>query len=103
MKPPSNENIRKALNTVKDPEMNLGVIDLGLIYDIDIDPEGKIIIGMTLTSPACPYGEILLTNAQKAAAEVEGVAEVQMILVWDPPWDPETMASDTAKDALGIW
>ncbi len=100
---PTKEQIREALKSVQDPEIRLSIIDLGLVYDVDVQLSGRVEIRMTLTTPACPYGEILLTNAQKAAAEVEGVVEVQMILVWAPPWDPETMASDTAKDTLGIW
>ncbi len=100
---PTGEQILEALKSVVDPEIALSIVDLGLVYDVDVQPSGKVGIRMTLTTPACPYGEILLTNAQKAAEKIEGVTEVQMILVWDPPWDPDTMASDTAKDALGIW
>ncbi|MEA3297878.1 MAG: iron-sulfur cluster assembly protein [candidate division Zixibacteria bacterium] len=100
---PSNESIREALNTVKDPEMNLGIVDLGLIYDICIEPEGKVVIRMTLTSPACPYGPTLLSQVHHVVDALEGVTDVEVKLAWDPVWDPKTMASDPAKDVLGIW
>ncbi len=97
------ELIYTALKPVQDPEIGLGIVDLGLIYDVDIQPGGKVEIKMTLTTPACPYGEKLLTDTHKAAAVVEGVTEVKVDLVWEPVWDPKEMASDTAKDILGIW
>ena len=103
MPAPTKEEIITALKLVHDPEINLSIIDLGLVYDIHVEPEGKVHIKMTLTTPACPYGEILVGQAHRAVAELEGVKEVQINLVWDPPWDPKEMCSDTAKDVLGIW
>ena len=100
---PTKEEITAALKSVHDPEINLSIIDLGLVYDIHVEPEGKVQIKMTLTTPACPYGEILVGQAHRTVAELEGVREVQINLVWDPPWDPKEMCSDTAKDVLGIW
>ena len=58
---------------------------------------------MTLTTPACPYGEMLVTMVHRAAEDVEGVTEVEVKLVWSPVWDPNEMCSDGAKDILGIW
>jgi metal-sulfur cluster biosynthetic enzyme len=58
---------------------------------------------MTLTTPGCPYGEMLLTMVHRAVEELDGVTEVEVRLVWDPPWDPKEMCSDGAKDMLGIW
>ena len=93
----------KALHPVLDPEMGLGIVDLGLIYDVNIDPNGEARVRMTLTTPACPYGELLVTQAHDAVESLEGISKATIDLVWDPPWDPKTMASDLAKDVLGIW
>ncbi len=100
---PTKEEITAALKLVHDPEIHLSIVDLGLVYDIHVEPEGKVHIKMTLTTPACPYGEILVGQAHRAVAELESVREVEINLVWDPPWDPKEMCSDTAKDVLGIW
>ncbi|HOP08050.1 MAG TPA: iron-sulfur cluster assembly protein [candidate division Zixibacteria bacterium] len=100
---PTNEEILTALKPVLDPEIGLGLVDLGLIYDVMVEPDGKVKIKMTLTTPACPYGETLLHLTHEAAASVDGVTEVEITLVWDPPWNPREMASDLAKDVLGIW
>ena len=97
------EAIMEALRPIEDPEMHIGIVDLGLIYDVDTTEEGEAKVKMTLTTPACPYGDMLIGMAQRAASEVEGVTSVDMILVWDPPWDPRQMCSDLAKDKLGIW
>jgi metal-sulfur cluster biosynthetic enzyme len=97
------EKITEALRPIQDPEIRIGIIDLGLVYDIDVSDEGEVQIKMTLTTPACPYGEMLLSMAHQAAEKVEGVKKVEVITVWDPPWDPKEMCSDLAKDQLGIW
>jgi metal-sulfur cluster biosynthetic enzyme len=103
MSVPVKEQIINALKPVHDPEIGIGIIDLGLVYDVNVEPDGKVQIKMTLTTPACPYGEILIAQAHRAAAEVEGVKEVEVKLVWEPIWDPKEMCSDAAKDLLGIW
>jgi len=100
---PTKEEILNALKPVQDPEIRIGVVDLGLIYDVLIEGGGAVKIKMTLTTPACPYGEMLVAMVHRAAEELENVAKVEVVLVWDPPWDPVTMASDLAKDQLGIW
>jgi len=92
-----------ALRPVQDPEIRIGIVDLGLIYDAEVNDAGEVKVKMTLTTPACPYGEMLLGMAHQAAEKVEGVTKVEIVLVWDPPWDPKEMASDLAKDQLGIW
>jgi metal-sulfur cluster biosynthetic enzyme len=97
------EKITEALRPVQDPEIRIGIVDLGLVYDIEVSDDGEVQIKMTLTTPACPYGEMLLGMAHKAAEQVEGVKKVEVITVWDPPWDPKEMCSDLAKDQLGIW
>ena len=103
MATPTKEQIMDALKSVQDPEMCIGVVDLGLIYDVMIEPEGKVQVKMTLTTPACPYGEMLVTDVHKAVEAMDGVNDMKVVLVWNPPWEPETMASDNAKDILGIW
>ena len=100
---PTQEQIIEALKPVQDPEIRIGVVDLGLIYDAMVEDSGKVLVKMTLTTPACPYGEMLLSWVHRAVEEVEGVTEVEVKLVWDPVWDPKEMCSDLAKDLLGIW
>ena len=82
---------------------DIGIVDLGLIYDIEIDNDAAAQIKMTRTTPACPYGEMLVGMAHRAAEKVAGVTKVEVVLVWDPVWDPKEMCSDLAKDQLGIW
>lgn len=100
---PTEEQIMNALKVVQDPEIGLGLVDLGLIYDVIVRDNGAVDVRMTLTTPACPYGEMLVTQAHDAVEAVEGVTEAKIDLVWTPTWDPKTMASDLAKDVLGIW
>lgn len=97
------DQVMDVLHKVKDPEMALSVADLGLIYDLEIKTGGEIVIEMTLTTPACPYGPILVNDVKKAVGELEGVTGVTVDIVWDPPWNPEEHATDYAKDVLGIW
>jgi metal-sulfur cluster biosynthetic enzyme len=94
--------IMAAIASVKDPEIGLGVVDLGLIYDVILDGS-RLTIMMTLTTPACPYGPELMENVKRAALRVKGVKDVEIELIWNPPWNPAEMASDYAKDVLGIW
>ena len=96
-------DVTEALRPVQDPEIRIGIIDLGLVYDIDVNDKAEVKIKMTLTTPACPYGEMLVSMAHRAAEEIDAVKKVEIILVWDPPWDPKEMCSDLAKDQLGIW
>ncbi|MFH1686085.1 MAG: iron-sulfur cluster assembly protein [bacterium] len=103
MPTPTKEQIFDALRPVQDPEIRVGIVDLGLVYDAEISDDGKVQVKMTLTTPACPYGEMLLEQSHMAVQKVEGVTQVEILLVWDPHWDPKTMASDYAKDMLGIW
>ncbi len=100
---PTKEEVFEALKPVQDPEIRIGIVDLGLIYDADISDAGKVTIKMTLTTPACPYGEMLVAMVHRAAEDLDDVTEVEVVLVWEPTWDPVEMASDVAKDLLGIW
>jgi FeS assembly SUF system protein len=95
------EPIIAALRTVHDPEIPVNIYDLGLIYTIDIKPNGDVHIDMTLTAPACPVAGMMPVMVKDAVSTVDGVGEVQVDLVWDPPWSPATM-SDEAKLQLGM-
>ncbi|MBI5867094.1 MAG: DUF59 domain-containing protein [candidate division Zixibacteria bacterium] len=98
------EVIMETLGTVLDPEIELSVTDLGLVYGIDITNEGQMVtIRMTLTTPYCPYGPTLIADVKRAVGHLPGVNQVEVVVVWDPPWDPKTMVSEEIKDKLGIW
>ncbi|OGC90794.1 MAG: hypothetical protein A2W25_12725 [candidate division Zixibacteria bacterium RBG_16_53_22] len=100
---PTKDEIMAKISEVEDPEIKLGVVDLGLIYDVSILEDRNVVIRMTLTTPGCPYGPTLIADVEKAAKEVKGVRNADVELVWDPLWDPIVMATDYAKDVLGIW
>ncbi len=100
---PTKQEVIEALRPVQDPEIRIGVVDLGLIYDAIISDTGDVKVKMTLTTPACPYGEMLIRMCQREVEQLDGVTKCEIVLVWDPPWDPKEMASDLAKDQLGIW
>jgi len=79
------EEVREALKQVIDPELGLNIVDLGLVYDVQVS-DGKAVVSMTLTSPGCPVGPQILASAQAAAGTVEGVDEAEVNLVWKPFW-----------------
>lgn len=85
-------DIVAALKTVYDPEIPVDIYELGLIYELEVDGEGVAHIVMTLTSPMCPVAETLPPEVEAKAREVEGVRDVQLELVWEPPWDMEMMS-----------
>ncbi|HEX7511980.1 MAG TPA: metal-sulfur cluster assembly factor, partial [Candidatus Methylomirabilis sp.] len=82
------DTVRIALRKVKDPELNLSIIDLGLVYEIAVDG-GDVHVQMTLTSPGCPSGAEIISDAQKALEGLEGVTAADVELVWTPYWTPE--------------
>ena len=96
--------VMEALKEVQDPELRLGIVDLGLIYGVDIEDNGKHVeVRMSLTSPGCPYGPQIVNDVRFAVTALPGVETADVRVVWDPPWDPRKMASDEIKDKLGIW
>jgi metal-sulfur cluster biosynthetic enzyme len=95
--------IRGALSEVYDPEIGIDIMSLGLIYGWELDAEGLLNLDMTLTTPYCPMGPMIQTQAHAVLADIPGVKDVRMNLVWTPPWDPRTMASDEARLTLGIY
>ena len=99
------QQVLEALKPIEDPELHLGIVDLGLIYGIDVNPqpEGEEVkVMMTFTSPFCPYGPALKSQTQKAVAGLPGVKNAVVNIVFTPPWDPRTMASEECKIALGL-
>lgn len=96
----SKELIIDQLKTVYDPELGINIVDLGLIYDVQISDEGDIQIMMTLTTPGCPLHDSISTGAKTSLQLLPGVRTVNVDLVWEPAWNPEMM-SDDAKRKLG--
>ena len=95
------EQIVEALREVYDPEIPVNVYDLGLIYDITIDDANKVFVQMTLTAPGCGMGPYIASNAEWRIAEVEGVEDVEVEMVMEPPWTPE-MVTPEGKKLLGL-
>jgi len=89
--PPTPEVVRKALRAVKDPELGLNIMDIGLVYEVEVSPEGMVKVQMTLTSPGCPAGPEILHDAKTVVEDVEGVTGADIELVWEPYWTPERM------------
>lgn len=94
------KKILAALKKVKDLELGINIIDLGLVYKIAED-SGKVRVAMTMTTPFCPYLPIMVEETKKAVKGVGGVKEAEVSVVWNPPWKPERM-SPAAKAELGI-
>ena len=99
---PTPDEIREAIRPVQDPELRLGIVDLGLVYDIR-NADGVVEVDMTLTTPFCPLGPTMMADVDRAVRALPGVKDVRVNLVWEPQWDPRTMASEDARDALNIW
>ena len=102
---PTTEEVREALKEVEDPELHLGIIDLGLVYGIDVSgaESENVTVTMTLTSPMCPVGPMFKQSVQTKVESLPGVKTAQVDITFDPPWDPREMASDDIKMMLGIW
>ena len=98
---PSDEEIRETLRIVHDPEIGINIVDLGLIYDIDVQESGNCDITMTLTAMGCPLSATIEADILDALDGTPGLKEVQVHIVWSPPWNPSLM-SDDAKIELGV-
>ena len=94
------EEVREALRNVFDPEIPINVVDLGLIYDLNVD-EGNVFVSMTLTAPGCGMGPMIAQQAEWAVSELEGVEDVQVEMTFDPPWSPDLISED-GKKQLGL-
>lgn len=97
------DEIKEALRPIVDPEIGFSIVDLGLVYAIDVGDEGRVRIDLTLTSPMCPLGPQLIQAVEAVTSGLEGVTGVEVRLVWNPPWDPKVHASEDVKAMLGIW
>ena len=95
------EGVVAALKEIFDPEIPVNIYDLGLIYGVDVSPEGSVMVTMTLTTPHCPVAESMPAEVELRVEAVPGVRDAEVNLVWDPAWDPQKM-SDDAKLELGM-
>ena len=97
---PTKEDVFEALRAVEDPELGMDIVELGLLYDVEVDgPKVKVI--HTLTSMGCPVGPMIQENVDQIVRAMPDVSDVQVELTWDPPWTPEKMSED-AKFILGF-
>lgn len=97
-----NEPHWKELNKVIDPELNLGVVDLGLIYDVKIDKKGNATVIMTLTTPACPVGPMIIQQVEDRMRLYANIKSVQTELVWDPAWNQNLIDPDIRELMFGL-
>jgi metal-sulfur cluster biosynthetic enzyme len=97
------EIVREALRPIQDPEIAFSILDLGLVRGIEITPEGTVKVTMTLTTPFCPEGPMIVAAVEAAARSLPGVTNASVELQWNPPWDPKKDASEDVKAELGIW
>ena len=95
------EKVILEIKKIYDPEIPVNIYELGLIYNIDIDEKNKVNIDMTLTSPNCPVAESLPNSVKDSVLKVDGVSDVGLNLVWDPPWNKDKM-SEAAKLELNL-
>lgn len=91
------------LRPVQDPELHMSLVDLGLIYSAEEEEAGRVKVAMTLTSPGCPAGDYLVEQVRIRLLEHEKVEIAEVEIVWEPKWNPVEMASEDAKEALGLW
>lgn len=94
------EQVYEALHTCYDPEIPVNIVDLGLVYDVEVN-EDKVAVKMTLTAPGCGMGGMIASDARQKILGLPDVKEASVDLVWDPPWDPSMMSAE-AKQKLGV-
>jgi metal-sulfur cluster biosynthetic enzyme len=94
------EDVIEALRQVEDPELGMDLVELGLVYDVEVE-NGRVKVIHTLTSMGCPVGPLIQQNADEVVRALPGVEDVEVELTWDPPWTPEKMSED-AKFILGF-
>jgi metal-sulfur cluster biosynthetic enzyme len=97
---PSREDVFEALKVVEDPELGMDIVELGLVYDVEVDGP-KVHVTYSLTSMGCPVGPLIEQQIAETVSEMPGVEEVEPELTWSPPWSPEKMSED-AKFILGF-
>lgn len=94
------DKVRDVLRTVIDPELGINIVDLGLVYGIEVDEEHNVRITMTLTTPGCPLHDSIQTGVHNAASAMEGIGQVNVNLVWFPPWTPDKMSEEAKKQLM---
>ncbi len=99
--PLTEQDVLDVLKNVYDPELQMDLVSLGLIYGVEIGEAGRVHVKMTLTTPGCPYGPQLINDARAMLMMLRGVKEANVELVWDPPWSPQKM-SEEARLELGF-
>jgi metal-sulfur cluster biosynthetic enzyme len=97
---PTKDEVIDALRQVEDPELGMDIVDLGLLYDVEVQGP-RVKVTHSLTSMGCPVGPMIQEDIHRVTSEIDGVEAVDVELTWDPPWSPERM-SDDAKFILGI-
>jgi metal-sulfur cluster biosynthetic enzyme len=97
---PTEEQVREQLKNVIDPELNVNIVDLGLIYEVEVDEDDNAYILMTLTTPGCPLHGVFDEMVRQEVSNVDGLNEIDVELTFEPRWHPDKM-SDDAKDELG--
>ena len=95
------ERVREALRDVYDPEIPVNIVDLGLIYELQVNENSEVFIKMTLTAPGCGMGPYIAQQAEWAVAEIEGVKDVQVEMAFDPPWTPD-LITEEGKALIGL-
>ena len=98
--PVTEKDVRSALKTVKDPELNLDLVVLGLVYNIEVD-EGDVHVVMSLTSPMCPVADQIVVDAREAISKIDGVESCEVDLTFDPPWTSDRIAP-LIRSSLGL-
>jgi metal-sulfur cluster biosynthetic enzyme len=96
------EQVIEALRLVYDPELGVNIVDLGLVYGLDMDEGGNVEVIMTLTSMGCPLGPVIERDIRSVVSTLPGIKNVKMTLTFSPPWDPSRMTDD-ARMELGYW
>ena len=99
--PPTESTLTELLREVIDPELGINIVDLGLLRDISVAPDGGVLVVMTLTTPACPLGPYITEEIRQLLGQVTTIRDVEVEVVWSPAWDPEHDMSDHAKELLG--
>ncbi|PIQ06390.1 MAG: FeS assembly SUF system protein [Nitrospirae bacterium CG18_big_fil_WC_8_21_14_2_50_70_55] len=98
---PLRQRVIAALHTVHDPELPADLVELGLVYRLDVEAGGQVAIAMTLTAPGCPVAQTFPGEVEQTVRQVAGVTEAKVTLVWDPPWGPDRM-SQVARLQVGM-
>lgn len=98
---PTEATVTELLHEVIDPELNINIVDLGLLREVAVAPSGAVTIVMTLTTPACPLGPYITEQIHDLLSQVMTISGIDVEVVWSPPWDPDRDMTDQAKQLLG--